>query len=54
MSELAVEKKLDLESPISHYIPELQGTFIGTVTAHLLAIHKAQLPDGFDGEDAAA
>jgi len=51
ISELSVEQKLDLELPISNYIPELANSFIGTVSAHLLAIHTARLPDSFIGSD---
>jgi CubicO group peptidase (beta-lactamase class C family) len=44
---LSVEKKLNLEAPISDYIPELKGYDIGKVTAHELANHEAGLVDNY-------
>jgi CubicO group peptidase (beta-lactamase class C family) len=43
IAKLSVDGKLDLEAPLAKYIPELMGSFIGTVTAHRLATHSAQL-----------
>jgi len=51
---LSLQKKIDLEAPISNYIPEFKGTFIGTVTPHLLATHSAQLVRWFNGLDQAS
>jgi CubicO group peptidase (beta-lactamase class C family) len=44
---LIVEGKLDLELPISKYIPEFAGSYIGTVTVHQLATHAARLVDSY-------
>jgi len=41
---MAVNDRLvDLDKPISEYVPELSGTFVGTVTARELATHSAGL-----------
>ena len=47
LAELSIEKKLDLEAPISDIIPELAGRPIGTVTPYMLATHTAGLPRAF-------
>ena len=51
IAELANEKQIGLDTPISTYVPELKNAFIGKTTAHLLATHMSQLPDGYPGED---
>jgi CubicO group peptidase (beta-lactamase class C family) len=44
LAELSIEKKLDLEAPISDVIPELAGRPLGAVTPYMLATHTAGLP----------
>jgi CubicO group peptidase (beta-lactamase class C family) len=41
VTRLAVEGKLDLNAPISRYVPELAGRRVGTVTLHQLLTHTA-------------
>lgn len=43
-AELSLQGKLDLEAPVSGLVPELAGTYAGTVTAHELATNTAKLP----------
>jgi len=41
LTQLAADGKLDLQAPISTYVPELAGKRIGTVTTHQLLTHNA-------------
>jgi CubicO group peptidase (beta-lactamase class C family) len=43
LAQLSVHGKIELEAPISRYLPELHGTFSGTITALQLATHSAKL-----------
>lgn len=40
-AELAAQRKLDLQAPISRYVPSLEGRKVGTVTTHQLLTHTA-------------
>lgn len=40
-AELAEQGKLDLQAPISRYVPSLEGKRVGTVTTHQLLTHTA-------------
>jgi CubicO group peptidase (beta-lactamase class C family) len=46
-AQLEIEKKISLDLPISHYIPEFRDTFIGTVTIGELATHRARLINSY-------
>ncbi len=57
IAQLAAEGKLDLQSPISRYVPELTGRRVGRVTTHQLLTHTAgwidnAVPYGRMGEGA--
>lgn len=41
VSQLAADGRLDLQAPISQYVPELAGKRVGTVTTHQLLSHNA-------------
>jgi len=41
ITQLAVEGTLDLQAPISRYVPELAGRRVGAVTMHQLLTHTA-------------
>jgi CubicO group peptidase (beta-lactamase class C family) len=45
-AELAEQGKLDLQAPISRYVPSLEGKRVGTVTTHQLLSHTAGWRDG--------
>ncbi len=56
-AELAEQGKLDLQAPISRYVPSLEGKQVGTVTTHQLLTHTAgwldnAVPYGRMGEGA--
>ena len=44
---LSQQGKLDLEAPISNYVPELSGTFVGTVSSRQLGTHMARIVGAF-------
>ena len=50
LSKLILEGKISLDAPIEDVIPELKGTFVGSVSAHLLATHSARLVDDASGD----
>ena len=50
LSKLILEGKISLDAPIEDLIPELKGTFVGSVSAHLLATHSARLVDDASGD----
>lgn len=57
LAQLASEGKIDLQSPISRYVPELSGKHVGAVTTHQLLTHSAgwidnAIPYGRMGEGA--
>lgn len=57
LTQLAADGKLDLQLPISTYIPELAGKRVGAVTTHQLLTHNAgwldnAIPYGRMGEGA--
>ncbi len=41
LTQLAADGKLDLQAPISTYVPELAGKRVGAVTTHQLLTHSA-------------
>ena len=41
LTQLVADGKLDLQAPISTYVPELVGKRVGTVTTHQLLTHNA-------------
>ncbi|MCE9602936.1 MAG: beta-lactamase family protein [Gemmatimonadetes bacterium] len=41
LTQLAADGKLDLQAPISTYVPELAGKRVGAVTSHQLLTHTA-------------
>jgi CubicO group peptidase (beta-lactamase class C family) len=51
LAQLTIEGKVDLESPVSKFIPELANTFAGTVTARELATHQARLINSYLDSD---
>ena len=51
LSKLILEGKISLDAPIENIIPELKGSFAGSVSAHLLATHSARLVDDTSGEE---
>ena len=57
LAHLAEAGRIDLQAPISRYVPELAGKRVGTVTAHQLLTHTAgwldnAVPYGRMGEGA--
>jgi CubicO group peptidase (beta-lactamase class C family) len=48
-AKLSLQKRLDLEAPLSLYVPELRGSFVGTATVHQLATHTARLVRSYTG-----
>ncbi len=57
LTQLVAEGKLDLQAPISSYVPELAGKRVGIVTTHQLLTHNAgwldnAVPYGRMGEGA--
>ena len=57
LTQLAADGTLDLQAPISTYVPELAGKRVGTVTTHQLLTHSAgwldnAIPYGRMGEGA--
>jgi CubicO group peptidase (beta-lactamase class C family) len=51
LAKLSLEKKIDLNAPIEVILPELKGSFTGTVTPLMLATHSARLLDDVEGDD---
>lgn len=47
LAKLSLRGKIDLDGPISAYVPEFQNTYVGTVTARQLATHSARLIRNF-------
>ncbi len=57
LAQLAELGRIDLQAPISRYVPELEGKRVGTVTSHQLLTHTAgwldnAVPYGRMGESA--
>jgi CubicO group peptidase (beta-lactamase class C family) len=49
LAKMSLDGKASLSAPIATYVPELKGSFSGTVTTAELATHMARLPRDFPG-----